>query len=494
MPRFVNSRRSFKYVYFHETWIPSFEGSLEILLREGICTSIEDYDPQIGTKKKYFCPRCGYPCLRSPTDGKPTRNNKPAYFAHFPCKEKRPCNFRSNNSEGQKYTTVVEKHKAIQDGYLTIIDEWLCKNEESSFGDNSPGQYSGVNEDENGVDTGRAIGRYTLEGRNTPRKITTLQFILDNFMEFYAQDIQLPDFSNPEPFADIFIHASQAHEYLEREQSAIFWGRVESNETITVIDEFVCIAFGYNTHCLYFVFPEENLLNQRLTINDLPGRHVAITGRILESERFQKAENTIYPNLNRTCRRVGNKAWGGFGIFKDEIIEFLPFPINIQWIDPTFPSNPIPESEPQSEEGFAESFENYEADPPPSTEEPSVTEIQHTPEISPPTTDDSLTESQSEEDFAEFSEHYETDPPQPTEVVTEIQPLTEISPSTPDDSFTEPLVIQENKGLKISKIKHTVNRIKPILRDTVETIGTVLNLAKNGFAELISRLITWLQR
>jgi hypothetical protein len=448
MPRFVNSRKSFKYVYFHETWIPSLEGSLEILLREGICTSIEDYDPQIGTKKKYFCPRCGYPCLRSPTDGKPTRNNKPAYFAHFPCKEKRPCNFRSNNSEGQKYATVVEKHKAIQDGYLTIIDEWLCKNDESSFGDNSPGQYSGVNEDKNGVDTGRAIGRYTLEGRNTPRKITTLQFILDNFMEFYAQDIQLPDFSNPEPFADIFIHASQAHDYLEREQSAIFWGRVESNETITVIDGYVCIAFGYDTHCLYFGFPEEHLLNRGLTINDLPGRYVAISGKIsLTKSRIREAESNAHPNLNRTCRRVVNKAWGGFGIFKDEIIEFLPLPIDIHWIEPVLPSNPI-----------------------------------------------DINVSQSEEDFAEPSEHYEADPPQSTEVVTEIQPLSEISPSTTDNSFAEPLANRETKRAKSTRIRHTVNRIKPVLRDTVETIGTVLKLVKNGFVELISRLMTWLQR
>jgi hypothetical protein len=257
MPRFVNSRKSFKYVYSHETWIPSLEGSLEILLREGICTSIEDYDPEIGVNKKYFCPRCGYPCYRYPKNGRPTSNNKPADFRHFYYEVYRRCNFRSNNSEGQKYTTEVEKYKAIQDERLVIIDEWRYRNDENSFGDDSPGQYSGVNEDENGLDNGRAIGRYTLEGRNTPRKITTLQFILDNFMEFYAKDIQLPDFLAPEPFADIFIHASQAHEYLEREQSAIFWGRVESNETITVIDGFVCIAFGYDTHCLYFGFPEK---------------------------------------------------------------------------------------------------------------------------------------------------------------------------------------------------------------------------------------------
>jgi hypothetical protein len=448
MPRFVNSRKSFKYVYFHETWIPSLEGSLEILLREGICTSIEDYDPDIGVKKKYFCPRCGYPCYRSPRDGKPTRNNKPADFRHFHYEPCRPCNFRSNNSEGQKYTTDVEKYKAIQDGRLTIIDEWLFNNDENSFGDDSPGQYSGVNEDENGIDTGHAIGRYTLEGRNTPRKITTLQFILDNFMEFYAQDIQLPDFLAPEPFANIFIHACQAHEYLEREQSAIFWGRVESNETITIIDGFVCIAFGYDTHCLYFGFPAKNLLNGRFTINDLPGKYVAISGKISSSNRrLQEAESNTHPNLNRTCRRVVNKAWGGFGIFKDEIIEFLSLPIDIHWIDPVLPSNPI-----------------------------------------------DINGSQSEEDFAESSENCEADLRQPTEVLTETQPLSEISPSTTDDSFTEPLARREAKRPKSSRIKHTVNRIKPVLRDTVETIGAALKLAKNGFVELISKLMTWLQK
>jgi hypothetical protein len=119
MPHFVNSRKSFKYVYFHKTWIPSLEGSLEILLKKGICTSIENYEPDEGINRKYFCPRCGYPCYRSPRDGKPTRDNKPADFRHFPYEPYRPCNFRSNNSEGQKYTTEVEKHKAIQDGCLT---------------------------------------------------------------------------------------------------------------------------------------------------------------------------------------------------------------------------------------------------------------------------------------------------------------------------------------------------------------------------------------
>jgi hypothetical protein len=493
MPHSVNSRKSFKYVYFHKTWIPSLEGSLEILLKKGTCTPIEDYDPEIGVNKKYFCPRCGYPCYRSPRDGKPTRNNQPVNFRHFPDEKFRPCNYRSNNSEGQKYIDEVKKYKAIQDGRLTIIDEWLCKNDENSSGDDSSGQYSGVNEDENGLDTGRAIGRYTLEGKNIPRQISTLQFILDNFMEFYAQDIQLPDFSNPELFSDIFIHASQAHEYLGREQSAIFWGRVESNETITVINGFVCIAFGYDTHCLYFGFPEENLLNGRFTINDLPGRYVAISGKIiLSNKRLQEAESNAHPNLNRTCRRVVNIAWGGFGVFQDEIVKFLPLPIDIHWKDPILPSNPIAINEFQSEADFAEPTENHEVDPQQSTEV--VTEIQPPFEISPSTTDDSFTESQSGADFAESTENYEADPQQPTEVLTKTQPLSETSPSTTDDSFTEHLASREAKRPKSSRIRHTVNRIKPVLRNTVETISTVLKLAKNGFVELISKLMTWLQK
>jgi hypothetical protein len=279
-------------------------------------------------------------------------------------------------------------------------------------------------------------------------------------------------------------------------------------------------------------------LNGRFTINDLPGRYVAISGKIsLSNRRLQETESNTHPNLNRTCRRVVNKAWGGFGTFKDEIIEFLPLPIDIHWIDPVLPSNPIDINGSQSEEDFAESTENHEADPSqptevvteiqplsevsPSTTDDSftesqseedisestenheadpqqptevVTEIQPPSEISPSTTNDSFTESQSEEDFAESTENHEADPQQPTEVVTETQPLPEISPSTIDDSFTEPLASREAKRPKSFRIRHTVNRIKPVLRDTVETIGTALKLAKNGFVELISKLMTWLQK
>ena len=109
-------RDEFKYVYFHKHWAPTPDGSLLRLLEEGMPVSIEEYDIERGKQKKYFCPRCGYPCRRVPTSGKPTVKGVRAEFRHFPEVEPRECNFRTRNSEGQKYLKEEEKTKAIEDG------------------------------------------------------------------------------------------------------------------------------------------------------------------------------------------------------------------------------------------------------------------------------------------------------------------------------------------------------------------------------------------
>ena len=244
---------------------------------------------------------------------------------------------------------------------LTVINQWLTRNEGKTLGDKTSVEYLGVHEDENGSEVGGAIGRYRLEHRSTPRQISTLQFIIDHLTEFYPHDIQLPEAEGPEQFCDIFVHASQSHIYRGRTTSAIFWGKVESDKAIALIDGYICIGFGYKTHCLYFILPEENLSAKGMSVDNLIGKYVAIAEKMIPSERFQELENNVQSSLFRPCSRVGNKSWGGFAIFNDEVLKFFMTPVEAEWIDPILYTEQDESFDLSSEENLGESTNISEA-------------------------------------------------------------------------------------------------------------------------------------
>ncbi|NJM68470.1 MAG: hypothetical protein HC851_23810 [Acaryochloris sp. RU_4_1] len=303
------------------------------LLEEGTPTSLEEYDWKIGDRKKYFCPRCGYPCRRHPRKRNRTKVGTLLDFRHFPKRKWRECRFRTKKSEGKKYLTESQRRQAQEDGRLTVIEKWLSEpnDREVDSLDNSSGQYRGVNESDDGSETDRPIGRYKYGIAQYPRVIETVQFICDYTDQFLYQDIQLPDrnANEHEIFTDVFIHASHIQTY-HRRKSFLYWGRIER---VCDVEGHLCICFGYQDHCLYLAIPHRFASRRGWTEQSILNRYVVAAGYLQPTPKFQAMEDSL-DNLHRQCWKVVSDDWGAVGLIKEDLVRLLPHPDQIAWVEP----------------------------------------------------------------------------------------------------------------------------------------------------------------
>lgn len=335
MRRRRKPRDSFKYVYHLEDWEPSLTGSLRRLLEEGTLTSLEEYKVSIGDRKKYFCPRCGYPCRKHPRPKKIEIFKTRSDFRHFPVKEHRECIFRTKKPEGKKDLTESQRRQAQEDGRLTVIAEWLSEPDDNEF-DGLDGSSRGVSEKDDGPETGRPISQETSE-LDHPRKINTLQFICDRIHQFLHQDIQLPDrkVNEHEMFKNVFIHASDI-QAIHRQKSFLFWGCIER---VCEVEGNLCICFGYEQHCLYLAFPLRFASRRGWIEQSLLNRYVVVAGYLRPTQKFQAMENNL-GNLHRQCWKVVTSDWGAVGLIREDLVWLLPHPHPDQmtWVEPPMKS------------------------------------------------------------------------------------------------------------------------------------------------------------
>lgn len=337
------SKGKIPFVYYHPTWKPSAREPMWKLRQEGERTTLEQYNLKLGQKKRYFCPRCGYSCYRNPKEKIITRRNRTAFFSHHPVQNAPPCKLRTLQSEGKRYSTQEERSRAVEDGRLTIIPQWRQRPSEEELLGRDKSVYRGTVENAQGPIAGNPIHRHTGYQRLMPREITTLQFIADYIAEFLGQDIQLPNSISPEPFLDVFVHASEVQQRV-CQYSGLYWGRADR---VSIIKGYICISFGYREHCVYLGVLEENASERGWTVENLRGKYVMVAGQLKPAPKCQAIEDT--KPIPRRCWQVIAKEWGAAGIIKEELVAILPHQTGVEWVEPTIleavVSNPIRQPE-----------------------------------------------------------------------------------------------------------------------------------------------------
>jgi len=319
------SKGKIPFVYYHPTWEPSARKPMWKLRQEGERTTIEQYNLKLGQKKRYFCPRCGYSCYRNPKEGNIDRRNRTAFFSHHPVQNAPACKLRTLQSEGKRYLTQEECSRAVEDGSLTIVTEWRQKPSDEQLLGRDSSIYRETVEDP----AGDPIRRHAGSQRLIPRQITSLQFVTNQIDKFLGQDIQLPDFVNPEPFLDVFIHACEVQQEV-RQDSALYWGRADR---ISIVKGYICISFGYKEHCVYFGILEENALARGWTVENLRGKYIVVAGRLKPALKCQAIEDT--KPIPRRCWQLIAKEWGAAGVVSEELVGILPHPTEVEWVEPT---------------------------------------------------------------------------------------------------------------------------------------------------------------
>ncbi len=317
------------FVYYHPLWKPSVHSQMWKLRKEGKQTTIEQYDPDLGAKKCYFCPRCGYLCYRSPKIKNVSRSGDRAFFSHWPDKNAPICKWRTAKAEGKRYLTQEECLQAVEDGCLTIILQWQQRPSEEELLSKESSVYRGTVEKADGLLAKDPIYRHTEFQRLIPRKITTLQFIADHIDEFLGQDIRLPNSMSPEPFLELFIHVSELQQEV-RQDSALYWGRADR---VSIIKGYICISFGYQEHCVYFGILQDNASERGWTVENLQGKYLVVAGQLKPALKCQAMEDS--KPIPRRCWQLIAKEWGAAGVVSERLVGILPHPTEVEWVEPT---------------------------------------------------------------------------------------------------------------------------------------------------------------
>jgi hypothetical protein len=328
--RDAQPKHKIRFVYYDQIWRPDGNEPIEKLKDRGLLVRLTDWD--ISKDKHCFCPRCGWPCYRSPKYLPFGRSERYTFGHYRPGKGKEPpsCNLRTGQREGKRYTTEVEKSRAVEDGRLTIIRKWAQIPSDDEHDGIEPSIYQGTVEAEQGPLATRPIVRHVGPAEFKTSEVTSLQFVAEHIDKFLGQDIQLPDFEEPEPFLDVFIHASQAA-MENRQTPALYWGRAQK---VYEINNYICVGFGYKDHCVFFGIRKEVAANRGWTVDNLIGRNIVIAGLLMKAPKIQKVENQR-SNPRECWQIVPGKAdsWGAVGVISEQFDSILP-PNLSEWVEP----------------------------------------------------------------------------------------------------------------------------------------------------------------
>ncbi|MBP1207500.1 hypothetical protein JOD97_005580 [Duganella sp. 1411] len=143
-----------------------------------------------GMERHLFCPECFAPLFRSPKGRDRSSAGKSAYFAHTRS-VRPPCSIRTKPTEGRRYENEEEARKAIEDGRLVILSEFMQDRPEGPRGE--AGEYDqGPVEDMEGPLASVPIARHRGESFLLPSRISTIAGMCRNFDENFDKYFVMP--------------------------------------------------------------------------------------------------------------------------------------------------------------------------------------------------------------------------------------------------------------------------------------------------------------
>lgn len=117
-----NANHKIKYALYLHEW--AFEGGTwTVLESKGKNVLPGEYEQTM--KGHIFCPTCKTNLNRVPHDKEHFSNNRDAHFRHLSKYNGIPCVLKSKKPEGKCYDTFEEAKKAIDEGNLVIVNQFL---------------------------------------------------------------------------------------------------------------------------------------------------------------------------------------------------------------------------------------------------------------------------------------------------------------------------------------------------------------------------------
>jgi hypothetical protein len=216
-----------EYLVYNPTWNPE-AGKLIQELHKSAAGYITIDSFVISEKKYYFCPNCGYPCIRSPESKEFSDNGVAAILKHDSRYPSIECSLKVKNLDlGKHFSNEAVRQKAIENETLIVITRWSDSPKGGLL--DKAGTYSGIVEDHSSPIEGGTIGRHVGDSYSLISESQSLTRIARNLDRFWTRSILMPEDSQPQHICDLLLHVSQIHSQLKR-HSMLFWGRAKDYE------------------------------------------------------------------------------------------------------------------------------------------------------------------------------------------------------------------------------------------------------------------------
>lgn len=182
-------QRRIIHALYLENW--SYEsGSRATLLKDAQRVQPSEYELEM--KESLFCPMCFTNLNRIPHNKDHTTSSIDAYFRHSSTYKKIPCELRTTQGKGKKYSSVESVSQAIDNDELVIVKSFMQEKPEQILS-STPRIFEEVQIDDiNGPETEVPLSSHSGEIFKVPSKITSLRGICHNFDKNYYRYYFLP--------------------------------------------------------------------------------------------------------------------------------------------------------------------------------------------------------------------------------------------------------------------------------------------------------------
>jgi hypothetical protein len=217
----VESNRRIKFAFNLAGW--NYEdGNREQLKHNAHKVIPSEYD--FTMDGNLFCPGCYSNLNRIPKDKDHFSNGRDAYFSHLKTYKEVKCDLKSTKPEGKRYDTCEEAKRAIDDGSLVIVHDFIKDKLEVTTNYNSEYNETPV-EDDNGPNSNVPIGRHYGESFNLPSKIMTVKGICRNFNDNLFKYYFFPGQSYAVRLTDLLNKVENVSE--KNDKPKLYYGRIE---------------------------------------------------------------------------------------------------------------------------------------------------------------------------------------------------------------------------------------------------------------------------
>lgn len=232
-----------------------------------------------------YCPSCTLYLDRIPSDTDITTSSREAYFRHRRGYSDVECSLRTQTGKGKKYSDEESTKRAIENGDLAIISDWM-ENPPEEWDETETGEFSDaqiIDEDGEEIEIPKAV--HDGENFSVPSKITSVYSLCKNFPLNISKYYYFPNSQSPIMLRDAINSASKT-KIEDCDSDYLYYGRIMNVIPLDARNLIKIENKEYGSIHLY-TMPEHD--KKRRISKDSIGKTIMFHSQIIPNERGPRA-------------------------------------------------------------------------------------------------------------------------------------------------------------------------------------------------------------